>query len=874
MAKTPFLSLHFLTIFCFLTVFPPSLSLNVEVQALLQFKSKLKDPEGFLNSWKDSADSPCGFSGITCDPVTGKVTEISFDNKSLSGEISSSILVLQGLTTLWLPYNFISGKLPLEISNCVNLKVLNVSGNTMVGLVPDLSMLKSLESVDLSINYFTGKFPSWVVNLTELVSLSIGTNDYDEAEIPGSIGNLKKLTYLFLADCNLRGGIPETVFELKDLGTLDISRNKISGIFPRSISKLQKLTKIELYENDLTGEIPAEIANLTLLEEFDVSSNQMYGKLPVEIGNLKHLTVFQCYKNNFSGEFPPGFGDMHYLIGFSIYGNKFSGVIPENFGRYSPLESVDISENQFSGSLPKFLCEGKKLTAFLALSNNFSGEVPDAYGQCKTLERLRINNNHLSGKIPDGLWALPNVGMIDFGDNEFTGGISPEIGFSTSLSQLVLQNNRFAGELPSELGKLTNLERLVLNRNNFSGEIPSEIGALRQLSSLHLEENSLTGSIPQEIGVCGRLVDLNLARNSLSGNIPHTLSLLASLNSLNLSGNDLTGSIPDNLRKLKLSSIDLSENQLSGCVPSDLLRMGGDEAFLGNERLCLDQNSKTLMNSKLSVCTEVQNQRVVFKDKLVLFCIIAAALVVVLAGLLLVSYKNFKLSADLGNGSDEERVGEKWKLASFHQMDIDAEEICNLEEDNLIGSGGTGKVYRLDLKKNGGTVAVKQLWKGDGVKVLAAEMEILGKIRHRNILKLYACLLKGGSSFLVFEYMPKGNLFEALHRQVKGGRLELDWYQRYKVALGAAKGIAYLHHDCSPPIIHRDIKSSNILLDKDYEPKIADFGVAKIAENSLKGSDYSCFAGTHGYIAPGEFQKLVPQAILFPNPRFILFINE
>lgn len=245
------------------------------------------------------------------------------------------------------------------------------------------------------------------------------------------------------------------------------------------------------------------------------------------------------------------------------------------------------------------------------------------------------------------------------------------------------------------------------------------------------------------MGDCARIVDLNLARNSLSGNIPRSLSLLSSLNALNLSGNKLTGSIPDNLMKLKLSSIDLSENQLSGSVPLDFLRMGGDGAFAGNEGLCLDQSTKMLMNSKLTACPAIQKQKGGFKDKLVLFCIIAVALAAFLAGLLLVSYKNFKLSADMENG--EKEVSSKWKLASFHHIDIDAEQICNLEEDNLIGSGGTGKVYRLDLKKNAGTVAVKQLWKGDGVKVFAAEMEILGKIRHRNILKLYACLLKGGS---------------------------------------------------------------------------------------------------------------------------------
>ncbi|XP_015886326.3 receptor protein-tyrosine kinase CEPR2 [Ziziphus jujuba] len=851
-SKVPFLSLHFLQAFVFLNslLFPPCMALSVETEALLQFKRELKDPLNFLDSWKDS-DSPCGFSGVTCDLVSGKVTEISLANKSLSGEISTSIAALESLTKLSLASNHISGKIPPQLTNCSNLRELNLSINVMFGRIPDLSTLKALRILDLSTNYFSGSFPTWIGNLTGLVDLGLGLNEFDEGVIPENLANLKNLSWLFLSNSHFIGEIPESIFELKELGTLDISRNKISGKLSKSISKMRKLFKIELFANNLTGEIPPELANLTLLREFDISTNNFHGILPPEIGNLKHLTVFQLYENNFSGEFPPGFGDMQHLFAFSIYGNSFTGDFPANFGRFSPLDSIDISENQFSGNFPRFLCENRKLKFLLALQNNFSGEFPDSYANCKSLERLRISKNHLSGEIADGVWELPYATMIDFGYNDFSGGISPTIGFSTSLSQLVLYNNRFSGNLPSELGKLINLERLYLNNNNFSGEIPSEISNLMQLSSLHLEENSLTGPVPAELGNCVRMVELNLARNSLSGNIPYTFSLMSTLNSLNLSENKLTGLIPLNLEKLKLSSIDLSENDLSGRVPFDLLTMGGYKAFKGNKELCVDQKSRTGANLDMSICSTKPSKKSFLQDKMVLFCIIAS-LIAVLAGFLIVSYKNFKIGVgdienNLGEGMETES---KWKLSSFHQLEFDVEEICDLDEDNLIGSGSTGKVFRLSLKKNGSTVAVKQLWKGDGVKVLAAEMDILGKIRHRNILKLYASLTKGGSSFLVLEYMVNGNLFQALHREIKGGQPELDWYQRFRIALGSARGIAYLHHDCSPPIIHRDIKSTNILLDQDYEPKVADFGFAKIAEKSQKGSDYSSFAGTHGYIAP------------------------
>ncbi|KAI4331898.1 hypothetical protein L6164_016846 [Bauhinia variegata] len=853
MAKSSLLHLQFFAVlfFIFFSIFPPCMSLIVEKQALLQFKSHLKDPLNSLDSWKES-NSPCGFLGITCDSLSGKVIEISLDNKSLSGQIHPSISVLESLKILSLASNLISGKLPSEIGNCSNLRVLNMTGNQMVGTIPDLSGLKNLKVLDLSANYFTGNFPSWVGNLTGLVLLGLGVNEFSEGEIPEKLGNLKNLTWLYLGSSHLRGEIPESIYEMRALETLDLSRNKISGELSSSISKLESLHKIELFSNNLTGQIPAQLANLTRLREIDISKNQMWGRLPEEIGNMKNLVVFQLYENNFSGEIPPGFGDMEHLVGFSVYRNIFTGIIPGNLGRFSPLESIDISENQFSGPFPKFLCEKRKLTFLLALENNFLGEFPESYAACKSLERFRVSSNQLSGEIPEGLWALPHVKIIDLAYNDFNGTVSAEIVFSTSLSQLVLMKNRFSGKLPSEIGKLVNLEKLDLSNNNFSGEIPTGIGALKQLSSLHLEFNSLTGEIPAELGHCARLVDLNLAWNSLSGNIPQSVSLMSSLNSFNVSQNKLTGSIPQSLVKMKLSSIDFSENQFSGNVPSDLLIIGGDKAFIGNKGLCVDQNSKSVTNSELNICSQNHGQKKVLANKFVLLVIFASIFVVVLAVLLLVNCGSFKHSgADVEiNSQDQKEVDLKWKIASFHQVDIDADEICNLDEDNLIGSGGTGKVYRVELRKSGSKVAVKQLWKGDGVKILAAEMEILGKIRHRNILKLYACLLKGGSNFLVFEYMPNGNLFQALHRQKKCGMPELDWNQRYKIALGAAKGIAYLHHDCSPPIIHRDIKSSNILLDEDYEAKIADFGVAKIAEKSPKESTYSCFAGTHGYIAP------------------------
>ncbi|KAL3641443.1 hypothetical protein CASFOL_016411 [Castilleja foliolosa] len=857
------LSLQILTTFLILLSCPQiSMCLKVETQALLEFKKQLIDPLNYLESWKDSdsdsnsdsySDSPCHFYGVVCDQETQLVTEISLENKSLSGIISPSIYVLRNLSSLFLPSNQITGKIPNELRNCVNLRTLNVSDNYMNGTVPDFSSLIKLETLDLSNNYFSGPFPGWVGNLTGLVSLSLGYNDYDEGEIPETLGNLKNLSFLFLAASGLKGQIPESIFELEKLGTLDMCKNKISGEFPPSIVKLKNLFKIELYQNNLTGKIPDGLADLTHLQEIDISANQLFGEIPKRIGDLKKLTVFQIFNNNFSGEIPAGFGDMEHLIGFSVYMNNFSGVFPQNLGRFSPLSSIDISENQFSGPFPRFLCHNGNLIILLALKNKFSGGFPDSYADCTPLKRMRVSNNKLTGLIPDKVWALPNVDVMDFTENDFSGPISPAVGASSQLNQLLLSNNRFYGQLPKELGELKKLERIYLNNNNFSGKIPIELGALKQIASIHLESNALIGSIPTQLADCPRMVDLNLASNFLSGDIPSSFSRMTSLNSLNLSGNGLTGPIPTGFEKLRLSLVDFSNNRLSGRVPPYFLNVADDKALFGNKNLCVDENesNKRFVKFGVGFCEGRNGRKKFMKSKMVIFCMLLFVLVVLLVSLLLLSYRNFRKQKNDVGGEKGNNNSLNWKLESFQKNEFDPDEICVVDDDNLIGSGSTGKVYRVDLKKGCGTVAVKQLWKGSGVKIMEAEMEIMGKIRHKNILKLYACLTRGGSNVLVFEYMSNGNLFDAIHREIKFGKTELDWCQRYKIAVGSAKGIAYLHHDCNPAIIHRDIKSTNILLDDEYEAKIADFGVAKVADGvSPGGSEMSCFAGTHGYIAP------------------------
>jgi len=825
-----------------------SCQIDHQTHALLQFKAGLNDPLNHLASWTN-ATSPCHFFGVRCGDGSATVTEISLSTMNLSGGISPSVGALRGLTRLELDANALSGPVPPELGGCTQLRFLNLSCNGLSGELPDLSSLAALEVLDVASNGFTGRFPAWVSNLSGLTTLSVGMNSYDPGETPSSIGNLKNLTYLYLAGSSLTGAMPDSIFGLTALETLDMSTNNLAGPIPAAIGNLRNLWQIELYKNNLTGELPPELGKLTKLREIDVSRNQLRGGIPAAFAALKGFTVIQLYHNNLSGPIPEEWGDLRSLTSFSIYENGFSGEFPANFGRFSPLNSVDISENGFTGPFPRFLCHGRSLQFLLALQNGFSGEFPEEYSACKSLQRFRINKNRFTGSLPEGLWGLPAATIIDVSDNGFTGAMSPLIGQAQNLNQLWLQNNNLGGAIPPEIGRLGQVQKLYLSNNSFSGPIPAAIGSLSQLTALHLEENALTGALPADIGGCARLVEIDVSRNALTGPVPASLSLLASLNSLNLSHNQLAGAIPASLQALKLSSVDFSANRLTGSVPPGLLVIAGDEAFAGNPGLCVDGRSELV-----AACDVGGGHRGgLARRSAVLVPVLVAATLLLVAGILLVSYRSFK-QEELRRRDVEHGGRGQWKLESFHPMELDADEICGVGDESLIGSGGTGRVYRLELKGRGGVVAVKRLWKGDAARVMASEMAILGKVRHRNILKLHACLSRGELHFIVYEYMPRGNLHQALRREAAkggggGGRPELDWPRRCRIAHGAAKGLMYLHHDCMPAIIHRDIKSTNILLDEDYEPKIADFGIARIAEDS-SDSELSCFAGTHGYLAP------------------------
>lgn len=802
--------------------------LSKQAEFLAQLKNSLS---GNWSDWNNNSGQQfCSYKGVGCDDSQA-VIMIDISNRSLSGKFPENVCsYMPQLQVLRLGHNNLQGDFPRSLTNCSFLEELNITSNHLTGKLPDFSPLKSLRWLDLSYNQFVGDFPLSFTNLSNLEFIYLNENHgFNIWELPESISRLTKLKSLILISCRIKGKIPSSIGNLTSLVSLQLSGNYLQGQLPSELGKLKNLKQIDLYYNQLQGEVPEELGNLTEINEIDMSVNK-FTKIPESIFFLPKLRFLQLYNNSLTGEIPASFGNSTTLELLSLYENFLTGKIPPNLGKSSPLIGFDLSENQLSGELPAEACNGGKLMYFLVLGNMISGGIPESYANCEPLLRFRVSHNNLQGEIPEGLFGLPHMSILDVAYNHLTGPISSSIKNAKNLSELCMQNNMITGGIPPEISKATNLVKIELGNNLLSGPIPSEIGDLKQLNSLLLQGNKFGSSIPS------------------------SLSSLKSLNVLDLSSNLLQGSIPESLSELLPNSMNFSNNMLSGPIPPSFVTGGVLESFAGNPGLCLPTTSFNTSGSILFPCSKTH-----YPKKINYFWVIGATVAVVGIGIVVCMKHWFKKKRPTSEQEDSMSLSFfSYDIKSFHRLTFDQREITEcLIDDNIVGYGGSGSVYRIVLS-TGEVVAVKKLWSRktkysvqEGqlaiARELKTEVETLGSIRHKNIVKLYSYFSSVDCSLLIYEYMTNGNLWEALH----GGKVLLNWPARYQIALGIAQGLAYLHHDLMPPIIHRDIKSNNILLDVDFQPKVADFGIAKVLQaTGGKDSSTTVIAGTYGYLAP------------------------
>ncbi|CAI9088968.1 OLC1v1023441C1 [Oldenlandia corymbosa var. corymbosa] len=806
------------------------------------------------------------------------IEELVIYSNNLTGTIPSSIGRLKQLRIIRAGRNFLSGPIPDEISECESLEVLGLAENMLEGsfpielqklgkltnlilwknnffgqIPPEIGNFSSLELLALHQNAFIGSLPKELGKLGQLKRLYIYTNQLN-GTIPPELGNCSSAVEIDLSENHLSGFIPKELGQIPDLRLLYLFENLLQGEIPKELGQLQQLWKLDLSINNLTGTIPEELQNLRKLEHLQLFDNHLDGNIPELMGQNSNLTVVDLSKNNLVGSIPAEICRSQNLSFLSLGYNKLTGNIPHGLKTCKSLETLMLGDNLLTGSLPTELSKLQHLSALELYQNRFSGLIPPEVGNFNNLERLLLADNYFFGKIPPEIGNLVKLVAFNVSGNRLSGRIPRELGKCVKLQRLDLSGNYFAGYLPEEIGMLTNLELLKLSDNRFTGPIPSSLGDLIRLTDLQMGGNFFFGSIPVELGKLTSLqICLNISHNMLNGTIPVNLGNLQMLEYLYLNDNELVGEIPSAVGGLvSLTVCNVSNNNLVGMVPNNPTFEKMDSSnFVGNAGLCRFRCHLPSTNPSYTPgwnwLKESSSKQKIVTIVSAVVGLISLTFIVALCWVMKRQKPPSFVSAE-----DESRpdILESYYFPKegFAYQDL-VEATGNFSDSAVIGRGACGTVYKAEMV-NGDVIAVKKLKsRGEGPSSdnsFHAEVSTLGKIRHRNIVKLFGFCYQQDSNLLLYEYMENGSLGELLHVNQK---CVLNWNERYKIALGAAEGLCYLHHDCKPQIIHRDIKSNNILLDESFQAHVGDFGLAKLIDLSYSKS-MSAVAGSYGYIAP------------------------
>ncbi|CAO2185665.1 unnamed protein product [Urochloa humidicola] len=882
--------------------------------ALLAFKAAaIGDDTNALASWNTSGSGGfCGWEGVTCGGRHRRVVALSLPSHGLAGVLSPAIGNLSFLRTfnlssnafgggipaslgrlrrlqiLDLSYNTFSGEIPINLSSCTNLVLMRLRFNQLSGYLPHElgEKLVNLRVLSVWNNSLTGTIPASLANLSSLNILSLAFNRLN-GTIPPGLGGIQGLLHLGLNNNLLSGELPHSLYNLSSLERFQIQGNMLRGNIPAVIgSELQSIQELEFYTNQFTGSIPDSLFNLTNLQILDLSENWLSGFVPREMGRLGTLTNLLLYNNMLeaddkegwefitslsnctelqilelgmdaalTGQLPSSIGNLSSLHLLTLDISGISGSIPSSIGNLINLEVLTMRNTFISGVIPESISKMANLGVIEVQNTDLSGTIPLSIGNLTRLYIFNARNCNLEGLIPASIGKLEHMFALDISKNLFSGSIPNEIFKLPSLSFLNLSYNSLSGHLPSEIGSLVNLNQLFLSGNQLSGEIPESIGECTVLQQLLLDSNSFEGSIPQTLENIKGLNALNLSLNKLSGAIPDNIGTIQNLQVLYLAHNNLSGPIPTLLQNLtSLSELDLSFNNLHGEVPKEgIFRYLTNFSIIGNNELC-----GGLPQLHLAPCLviSVKKKRKGWLKRLTIALATTGALLM-LAAIIALLFTKKKLRQK--HNPFLPTVEEQYDKVPYHVL---ANGTNGFSEANLLGKGSFGAVYKCIFQDDETIAAVKvfNLEQSGSARSFVSECEAMRRVRHRCLIKIITCcssINRQGQEFkaLVFEFMPHGSLNGWLHPKSCTVRNTLSLEQRIDIAVDIMDAMDYLHNHCQPPIIHCDLKPSNILLAEDMSARVGDFGISRILPESaskiLQNSNSTIgIRGSIGYIAP------------------------
>ncbi|XP_061997000.1 probable LRR receptor-like serine/threonine-protein kinase At3g47570 [Rosa rugosa] len=887
------LVLNFMSIFCCssMQLNHPRLEGNeTDRLALLAIKAQIQhDPKRVTSSWNETLHF-CLWHGVTCSrrhrqrvtklelgslelvgsisPYIGNLSflrEVTLENNSFTHQIPPQIGHLHRLQVLFLHNNSLTGTIPANISNCFKLITLRLDRNNLVGKIPPiLSSLSKLQNLIIQYNNLTGAIPPSLGNLSSLEKFAIAENNL-QGSIPSSLCQLKRLTGIYFESIGLSGIIPSCIYNLSGIVIFAVSENQIHGSLPSNLGNaFPNLQFFSIADNQFTGAIPSSISKATNLVWFQCPLNKLSGQVP-NLQNLHNLRVFNVDGNNLGSSKD---GDLSFvldlinatqLIELVFPNNNFGGTLPTSISNLSiNLQVLIIGDNHLHGSMPTGLGNLVNLQLLGMEGNSFTGSIPTSTGQLSRLGLLFLDNNKLSGSIPSSLGNLTLLTILQLQENNLEGSIPSSLAKCQWLNKLGLSGNNLNGTIPPQVIGLSSISTILgLDRNQFTGSLPMEIGKLKNLGQLDISNNLLSGELPSSLGSCESLEVLHLQGNFFNGPIPSSMQELKGIRDLDISRNNLSGDIPQFFERFgNLENLNLSFNQFWGAVPTGgVFKNASTTSVAGNARLCGGMASLRLPLCKLN---ESKGEGLSRRMKLMISLVSGFSLLglVVVLSLFLLGKKRKK--------TDLTTFGNSVLQVSYATL-LRATDGFSLA--NLIGVGAFGSVYKGILADDRVVVAVKvlnMLHKGAS-KSFMTECEALRNIRHRNLVKiLTACssIDFGGNDFkaLVYEFMDNGSLEEWLHPSIGTGEVTgapkiLSLIQRLNIAIDVASALDYLHNHCETPIVHCDLKPSNVLLDGDLTGHVSDFGLSRFLSEptrSVSGNQSSSIGirGSVGYVAP------------------------
>ncbi|XP_062176314.1 leucine-rich repeat receptor protein kinase HPCA1-like isoform X3 [Alnus glutinosa] len=744
-------------------------------------------------------------------------------------------------------------------------------GSNWIGISCTNSRVTSLQLLSMNLS---GRLSREIELLSELQTLDLSNNKNLTGQLPPSIGSLKNLVTLNLIGCGFYGSIPYTIGNLHQLTTLSLNNNGFSGSIPASIGSLSNIDWLDLAVNQLTGTIPVSpgLDNLLQAKHFHLDNNKLSGEIPPQLfrSNMKLLHLI-LNGNNLNGSIPETIGSVWTLEVIRLDRNSLSGTLPSNLNNLVNVHELYLSNNKFIGSIPNLT--GMSLT-YVDMSNNSftASDMPPWFSTLQSLTTLVMENTQLQGPVNSSIFSLPNLQTVTLRNNNLSGTLEIGTSYSRNLQLVDLQNNSIAHKVNSA-GEYN--KNLILVNNpicNTSNSKESYCTVSQSNTPPYSTPSCLTAQcssdqISRPNCICayaysGTLVfrapnfsDLGISSYYIE--LQSTLMQRFKESRLPVDSVSLHNPIKDSSTMNLNLSLDVFPSGQDRFNRTGILNIGSlfsDQTFKPPEGF---GPYYFLAYPYGNFAASIESKKSLSKG--VIIGVVAGGtillLLLLLAGVYALRQKRRAERAseqlnpfahwDPNNGSGGIPQLKGARSFSFEEL---KKYTNKFSEANSIGSGGYGKVYR-GILPTGQLIAIKraQTESMQGGVEFKTEIELLSRVHHKNLVSLVGFCFDQGEQMLVYEYVPNGTLKEGLSG--KSG-IRLDWIRRLKVALGAARGLAYLHELANPPIIHRDIKSTNILLDERLNAKVADFGLSKLMGDAEIGHVTTQVKGTMGYLDP------------------------